>query len=98
MASAEGGQNELPQILSLSHVDVVLHADVVSVHLVARDVSEQLRQVQPPEELDWGVSRSEAREGELAQVVYVDAPARDRTRHNILPVIVHLDGTLQELA
>lgn len=52
VASAERGQNELPEVLSLPHVDVVLHSDVVSVHLVAGDVREQLGQIHPAEKAD----------------------------------------------
>lgn len=39
------------QLLSLAGLGVVLHADVVGVELVAGDVCEELREVQPPQEL-----------------------------------------------
>lgn len=41
------------QLLSLARLGIVFHADVVSVEFMARDVREELREVQPPQELHW---------------------------------------------
>lgn len=52
VAGAEGRQNELAQILALAHLGIVLHPHVESVQFVPGDVSEELGEVQPPQELD----------------------------------------------
>ena len=39
------------QLFPLACLGVILHADVVGVEFMARDVCEQLREVQPPQEL-----------------------------------------------
>lgn len=39
------------QLLPLSGLSIVLHADVVGVEFMSRDVGEELREVQPPQEL-----------------------------------------------
>lgn len=39
------------QLLSLACLGIIFHADVVGVELVARDVGEEFREVQPPQEL-----------------------------------------------
>lgn len=41
------------QLFSLACMGVVLHADVVGVEFVSRYVGEELREVQPPQELHW---------------------------------------------
>ena len=39
------------QLFPLACLGIVLHADVVGVEFMARDVGEELREVQPPQEL-----------------------------------------------
>lgn len=51
VAGTEGREDELPQILALSHLRIVFHPNVESVQLMPGDVSEQLGEVQPPQEL-----------------------------------------------
>lgn len=51
VAGTEGRENELPQILALAYLGIVFHPHVESVQLVPGDVSEELREVQPPQEL-----------------------------------------------
>lgn len=41
------------QLFSLACLGIVLHADVVGVQFVSRDVGEELWEVQPPQELHW---------------------------------------------
>lgn len=41
------------QLFSLACLGVVLHPDVVGVEFVSRYVGEELREVQPPQELHW---------------------------------------------
>lgn len=41
------------QLFSLACLGVILHADVVGVEFMSRDVGEELREVQPPQELHW---------------------------------------------
>ena len=51
VAGAEGRKNELAQVLALAHLGIVFHPHVESVQLMPGDVSEELREVQPPQEL-----------------------------------------------
>lgn len=41
------------QLFSLACLGIVLHADMVGVEFMPRDVREELREVQPPQELHW---------------------------------------------
>lgn len=51
VAGTEGRKNELAQILALAHLGIVFHPHVESVQFMPGDVSEQLGEVQPPQEL-----------------------------------------------
>lgn len=51
VAGTEGRKDELAQILALAHLGIVFHPHVESVQLMSGDVSEELGEVQPPQEL-----------------------------------------------
>lgn len=96
VAGAEGCKNELPQILALAHLGIVFHPHVESVQLMPGDVSEQLGQVQAPQELHRCVEVAPPVHGYPSRtVVKVGVSEHVAPRHGLL-VRLQMDGILEE--
>lgn len=96
---AESGQNELPEIFSLPGLGIVLHPHVVGVELMARNVREQLGEIQPPQELHGVVSRREPRQAHADSPLLRVRPARQHASgQQVLSVALRVNGVLQKLS
>lgn len=95
----ERREDELPEILSLPGLGVVLHSHMIGVELVSWNVHEQLRKIQPPQELHRVISGRKPREAHAGGSLLKLSPAtyRATSRQQMLPVGFHMNRTLEKL-
>ncbi len=96
----ERREDELPEILSLPGLGIVLHSHMIGVELVAWNVREQLRKIQPPQELHRVVSGRKPREAHVggSLLKLSPAPCRPTYGQQMLPVAFRINRVLKKLA
>lgn len=96
----ERREDELPEILSLPGLGIVLHSHMIGVELVTWNVREQLRKIQPPQELHWVVSGGKPRQAHVGGSLLKLSPATCHPTYGqkMLPVAFHMNRVLKKLA
>ena len=97
VAGAQGCQDELAQVLALAHLGIVLHPHVESVQLVPGDVSQELGQVQAPEELHGRIEVAPPMNGQPRRTVVKVGVSEHVAPGQGLFVRLQVDGVLEEL-